>query len=295
VPGFHEPRRRDADSQRGAPFALPKRNMPELPEVETTCRGIAPHIMSRVIAQVIVREPRLRWPVPPTLNKLLAGAHFIGVSRRAKYLLLETNRGTLMVHLGMSGSLRLMLADTPPMFHDHIDIVLDNEWCLRYHDPRRFGSFHWLQGASHPLLDSLGPEPLTDAFSGHYLYQLSRKRHVPIKQFVMNGKVVVGVGNIYANEALFLAGIHPARAASRIAEARYDVLATTIKRVLGEAIELGGTTLRDFVGGDGAPGYFAQQLRVYGRGGQPCRACGASLRDLRQGGRATVFCVKCQR
>jgi formamidopyrimidine-DNA glycosylase len=217
------------------------------------------------------------------------------VGRRAKYLLLETERGTLMVHLGMSGSLRIMPADTPPLYHDHIDIVLDNELCLRYHDPRRFGSFHWLQSLQHPLLDHLGPEPLSDSFSGAYLYERSRRRRIPVKQFIMDGKVVVGVGNIYANEALFMAGIHPARAAGRIAEARYDILAGTIKQVLADAIEQGGTTLRDFVGGDGSPGYFAQQLRVYGREGQPCRVCRTPLKEIRQGGRSTILCPRCQR
>jgi formamidopyrimidine-DNA glycosylase len=269
--------------------------MPELPEVETTCRGIAPHIMQRTVCEVIVRESRLRWPVPRKLNHLLSGARFFSVGRRAKYLLLETERGTLMVHLGMSGSLRIMPADTPPLYHDHIDIVLDNELCLRYHDPRRFGSFHWLQSLQHPLLDHLGPEPLSDSFSGAYLYERSRRRRIPVKQFIMDGKVVVGVGNIYANEALFMAGIHPARAAGRIAEARYDILAGTIKQVLADAIEQGGTTLRDFVGGDGSPGYFAQQLRVYGREGQPCRVCRTPLKEIRQGGRSTILCPRCQR
>ncbi|MDG2461295.1 MAG: bifunctional DNA-formamidopyrimidine glycosylase/DNA-(apurinic or apyrimidinic site) lyase [Luminiphilus sp.] len=269
--------------------------MPELPEVETTCRGIAPHIIGQAVSSVTVREARLRWPVPPKLNQILAGAQFCGVSRRAKYLLLETDRGTLMVHLGMSGSLRIMPADAPPLFHDHIDIVLADGRCLRYHDPRRFGSFHWLLQSSHPLLDNLGPEPLSDAFSGAYLYQLGRKRRASVKQFIMDGKVVVGVGNIYANEALFMAGIHPARAAGRIAQARYEKLVLSIKQVLADAIRQGGTTLRDFVGGDGSPGYFAQQLQVYGRHGLPCRVCHAPLREIRQGGRSTVLCPNCQR
>ena len=269
--------------------------MPELPEVETTCRGIAPHIVGKGIKRVIVRESRLRWPVPSDLNDVLTGANFRAVSRRAKYLLLETDRGTVMVHLGMSGSLRLMPADAPPLFHDHIDIVLSDGQCLRYHDPRRFGSFHWLQQLSHPLLDHLGPEPLSEDFSGAYLYARARKRRVPVKQFIMDGKVVVGVGNIYANEALFLSGIHPARAAGRIAQIRYDYLAHSIKQVLSHAIEQGGTTLRDFVGGDGSPGYFSQQLRVYGREGMPCRVCKSVLREIRQGGRSTVMCRICQR
>ena len=269
--------------------------MPELPEVETTCRGIAPHILSRKVQDVIVRESRLRWPVPGRLRKILAGARFKAVNRRAKYLLLETDRGILMIHLGMSGSLRIMPADTPPLSHDHIDVVLDNGRCLRYHDPRRFGSFHWLKSLKHPLLDHLGPEPLAEAFDGAHLYQCSRGRRIPVKQFVMDGKIVVGVGNIYANEALFMAGIHPARASGRLALGRYEALARTIKTVLSDAIEQGGTTLRDFVGGDGSPGYFAQQLRVYGRQGQTCSACKAELREIRQSGRSTVFCPGCQR
>ena len=269
--------------------------MPELPEVETTCRGIAPHILDREVRDVIVREPRLRWPVPGQLRQTLAGARFTAVNRRAKYLLLETDKGILMVHLGMSGSLRIMPADTLALSHDHIDLVLDDGRCLRYHDPRRFGSFHWLRTLEHPLLDHLGPEPLAASFDGSYLYQRSRGRRIPVKQFIMDGKIVVGVGNIYANEALFMAGIHPARAAGRVALSRYELLAQTIKTVLGDAIEQGGTTLRDFVGGDGSPGYFAQQLRVYGRQGQPCRACKSVLKEIRQGGRSTVYCPDCQR
>ena len=269
--------------------------MPELPEVETTRRGISPHVLGREVRKVIVRESRLRWPVPSHLNQHLTGARITLVSRRAKYLLIETNRGILMVHLGMSGSLRIMPAETPPLFHDHIDVMLDDGQCLRYHDPRRFGSFHWLEGLKHPLLDHLGPEPLSNSFNGLYLYERSRGRQVSVKQFVMDGKIVVGVGNIYANEALFMAGIHPARAAGRVGLGRYESLVGTIKTVLGDAIEQGGTTLRDFVGGDGSPGYFAQQLRVYGRQGQPCRACTSVLREIRQSGRSTVLCPKCQR
>ena len=188
-----------------------------------------------------------------------------------------------------------MPATAPALFHDHVDIVLDDHLCLRYHDPRRFGSMHWLEGVSHPLLDSLGPEPLSPSFSGDYLYHHSRKRRIPVKQFIMDGKVVVGVGNIYANEALFMSGIHPKRASGRVAAVRYESLVGAIKEVLANAIEQGGTTLRDFVGGDGQPGYFAQKLRVYGRQGKPCRVCDTKLREIRQGGRSTVFCSVCQR
>ena len=269
--------------------------MPELPEVETTCRGIAPHITDRQVVAVIIREARLRWPISGHLERSLTGARFLGVRRRAKYILIDTDRGTLMVHLGMSGSLRIMPATAPALFHDHVDIVLDDHLCLRYHDPRRFGSMHWLEGVSHPLLDSLGPESLSPSFSGDYLYHHSRRRRIPVKQFIMDGKVVVGVGNIYANEALFMSGIHPKRAAGRVAAVRYEGLAGAIKEVLANAIEQGGTTLRDFVGGDGQPGYFAQKLRVYGRQGKPCRVCDTTLREVRQGGRSTVFCSVCQR
>jgi formamidopyrimidine-DNA glycosylase len=269
--------------------------MPELPEVETTRRGISPHVLGLKVQEVVVRESRLRWPVPEQLGTKLSGARITAVNRRAKYLLVETDAGILMVHLGMSGSLRIMPAGTPPLFHDHIDVVLDDGNCLRYHDPRRFGSFHWLDSPAHPLLDHLGPEPLSTAFSGAYLYERSRRRQLSVKQFVMDGKIVVGVGNIYANEALFMAGIHPARAAGRVALKRYESLVETIKTVLHDAIEQGGTTLRDFVGGDGSPGYFAQQLRVYGRQGQPCRACKSVLKEIRQSGRSTVFCPRCQR
>ncbi len=269
--------------------------MPELPEVETTRRGIEPHVLDNTIVAVIVREVRLRWPVPADLANALVGHRFIAARRRAKYLLLDTASGTLMIHLGMSGSLRIMPADAPALFHDHVDIVFENGQCLRYNDPRRFGSFHWLESDDHPLLNHLGPEPLSDAFDGAYLRAKSAGKKVAVKQFLMDGKIVVGVGNIYANEALFLAGVRPDRAAGRISEARYQRLATEIKRILAGAIAQGGTTLRDFVGSDGQPGYFAQQLRVYGRGGQDCRVCANKLREIRQNNRATVFCPKCQR
>jgi len=269
--------------------------MPELPEVETTRRGIEPHAVGRTVTSVIVRESRLRWPVAPELAIAMAGQSITAARRRAKYLLLDTSAGTLMVHLGMSGSLRVMPADAPALFHDHIDVVLDDGRCLRYNDPRRFGSFHWLTSDDHPLLSHLGPEPLGAAFDGDYLYTRAQGRKTSVKQFLMDGKVVVGVGNIYANEALFLAGVRPDRAAGRISAARYARIATEIKAILAGAIEQGGTTLRDFVGGDGKPGYFAQQLRVYGRGGQRCRVCSRVLKEIRQNNRTTVFCSQCQR
>lgn len=272
--------------------------MPELPEVETTRRGIAPHAVGHRITGVVVRESRLRWPVTPGLPERLSGQVIEAVDRRAKYLLLRAAAGDLLVHLGMSGSLRVVPADQPAGRHDHIDLVLDNGRALRFNDPRRFGCWLLLapgEAVGHPLLARLGPEPLGEAFDGALLYRLSRRRRVPVKQFIMDGSVVVGVGNIYANEALFLTGIRPTRAAGRISLARYEQLAETIKQVLTSAITQGGTTLRDFVGGDGKPGYFAQQLRVYGRGGEPCRQCGAPLKELRISQRSTVYCVACQR
>lgn len=270
--------------------------MPELPEVETTRRGVAPYCSGVQVQRLVVREPRLRWPVPQQLPQRLEGQQIDAVERRAKYLLFRTSAGTLLVHLGMSGSLRVVTPEQSPGKHDHIDIQLRNGACLRYNDPRRFGCFLWLEPAEqHPLLQALGPEPLSPEFDGEMLYRRSRGRSVPVKSFIMNGKVVVGVGNIYANEALFLSGIDPRRAAGRISPVRYGVLADRIKQVLTSAIEQGGTTLRDFVGGDGKPGYFAQQLYVYGRGGSPCKACGQPLRETRLGQRTTVFCVTCQR
>ncbi|MCR9105305.1 MAG: bifunctional DNA-formamidopyrimidine glycosylase/DNA-(apurinic or apyrimidinic site) lyase [Gammaproteobacteria bacterium] len=270
--------------------------MPELPEVETTRRGIEPHCRGKQVRDLVVRERRLRWPVPAYLAEVLVGAQLQAIDRRAKYLLMRTARGTLMIHLGMSGSLRIVAPDAVPAAHDHIDIVLEGSLCLRFNDPRRFGSFHWLApGAPAPLLDHLGPEPLSDAFDGELLYARARGRKGAVKNFIMDGKVVVGVGNIYASEALFLSGIRPDRAAGRISLARYERLAQHIKQVLTTAIEQGGTTLRDFVGGDGKPGYFAQQLLVYGRGGQACKRCGGVLREVRLGQRSSVFCLACQR
>jgi len=248
-----------------------------------------------VVDRLIVREPRLRWPVPGNLAQRLQGRTIEAVERRAKYLLFRTNAGALLVHLGMSGSLRVVAPGTEPGRHDHIDIVLAGGICLRFNDPRRFGCFLWLEpGEQHPLLRDLGPEPLSAEFNGDLLYRRSRGRSGVVKNYIMDGKVVVGVGNIYANEALFLSGIRPDRAAGRISRDRYQLLSDTIKQVLTSAIGQGGTTLRDFVGGDGKPGYFAQQLYVYGRGGAPCKRCGALLREARLGQRSSVYCVTCQ-
>ena len=271
--------------------------MPELPEVETTRRGIEPHILNKQLKRLVVRQPRLRWPVPDGLAALLEGKKIIAVERRAKYLLLRIGGGTVIVHLGMSGSLRIIKADEPPMAHDHVDFILGSGQALRYTDPRRFGCVLWQSGdvMAHKLLASLGPEPLTDEFDGERLFLLSRKRKVPVKTFIMNNATVVGVGNIYANEALFAAGIRPTLAAGKITKARYLVLADEIKRVLADAIEQGGTTLKDFVGGDGQPGYFQQQLNVYGRAGKPCVTCKTLLCEQKIAQRATVFCKRCQR
>ena len=270
--------------------------MPELPEVETTRRGVEPFSTGHCIERLVVREPRLRWPVPADLQRQVAGQVISAVERRAKYLLFRLPTGTLLVHLGMSGSLRVLQDQVAPGRHDHIDIVLQGGHILRYNDPRRFGSFHWLcLDEQHPLLSHLGPEPLSEDFNGELLYRRSRGRKAAVKNFIMDGKVVVGVGNIYANEALFQAGIDPRRAAGRVSQERYARLAKNIKQVLTSAIEQGGTTLRDFVGGDGKPGYFAQQLYVYGRAGEACKRCGQPLRECRLGQRASVYCVACQR
>jgi formamidopyrimidine-DNA glycosylase len=271
--------------------------MPELPEVETTRRGIAPHVTGRTVARLLVREPRLRWPVPHELVEQLPGQSILAVGRRGKYLLLETAAGTVIVHLGMSGSLRLIEADAKPGLHDHLDIVFTDGRALRFRDPRRFGSLLWTTRppAEHPLLCRLGPEPLIGDFSGDYLFTAARGRKVAVKHFIMNSHVVVGVGNIYANEALYLAGIHPRRAAGRIGRDRYHRLAAAIRRVLNESITAGGTTLRDFINGVGEPGYFAIHLRVYGRGGEPCPGCAQPIREIRQGQRSTFYCPACQR
>ena len=269
--------------------------MPELPEVETTRRGIAPHLVGRVCSGARVRQPRLRWPVPD-LDHILAGAALEAVERRAKYLLLRFGRGTLIVHLGMSGSLRVLPAATAPRTHDHVDLLFD-EVCLRLHDPRRFGAMLWTEGdpATHPLLHGLGPEPLSDAFDGAHLQRAAQGRRSAIKNLLMDGRVVVGVGNIYATEALFRAGIHPGRASGRVARVRLDRLAEEVKAVLAYAIGRGGTTLRDFLNESGEPGYFAQELLVYGRAGQACKRCGTAIRTRRIGQRASAYCPVCQR
>ncbi len=271
--------------------------MPELPEVETTRRGILPHLIGRTIASVVVREGRLRWPVSRELQRSLPGQSIHTITRRGKYLVLSAERGHLICHLGMSGSLRVLPSTAPAGRHDHIDLVLENASCLRLRDPRRFGALLWSPGPplSHPLLAGLGPEPWEDGFSGAYLHARARGRRQSVKAYIMDSRTVVGLGNIYANEALFEAGIHPARRAGRIAPGRYERLAQAIRLVLERAIEAGGTTLRDFVASDGRPGYFARSLKVYGRAGQACTRCGALLRERRIGQRSAYYCLVCQR
>ncbi len=271
--------------------------MPELPEVETTRRGIEPYALGQAITELVIREPRLRWPIPAELPEKLRGPRVEEVRRRGKYLLLATDRGTLILHLGMSGSLRVADPGLPPKKHDHFDLVLANGLCLRFHDPRRFGCLLWTEAdpAAHPLLASLGPEPLEAEFSGRHLHRLAAGRSVAVKSFVMDSHVVVGVGNIYANEALFMAGIAPTRPAGRVSSRRYERLAAAIRTVLAASIAQGGTTLRDFVNEAGNPGYFQQTLRVYGRAGEPCRDCGAIVRLARLGQRATYWCPRCQK
>ena len=276
---------------------LPSKPMPELPEVETTRRGLEPHVTGRRVERLELREPRLRWPVPASLDQTLRGQRLLGLERRAKYLLFRFERGTALAHLGMSGSLRVLREARPPGRHEHYDLLFEGGTLLRYTDPRRFGSLHWIEGEPllHPLLAHLGPEPFDPAFDGDYLYARSRARRVPVKAFVMDAEVVVGVGNIYASEALHRAGIHPRRAAGEVSRARYRALAEAVRLVLAAAIEAGGTTLRDFVGGEGKPGYFAQRLLAYGRGGEPCLGCGEPLRMEKIAQRATYYCPRCQR
>ena len=289
--------------------------MPELPEVETTRRGLAPHVEGRRVLRVVLRRPDLRWPIPPEVSGLLPGQRIEVVRRRAKYLLLDTAAGSALLHLGMSGSLRVLPADTPVRAHDHVDIALEAkagtaERVLRFNDPRRFGCLLWQPpGEVHALLCGLGPEPLPDAaagpsagrdprapvFSGDYLFTRSRGRRAPVKTFLMDQRVVVGVGNIYAAEALFAAGISPLRAAGRVSRERYRLLADAVQRILAHAIARGGTTLRDFIAPDGAPGYFEQELSAYGRGGAPCPNCARPLKHALIGQRATVWCGHCQR
>jgi formamidopyrimidine-DNA glycosylase len=271
--------------------------MPELPEVETTRRGILAHTQNRLITAVTVRNRHLRWPVPARLHANLCNTRILAIQRRGKYLIFETGGGFMLVHLGMSGSLRIDAAGRAPKKHDHVEWTLDNGSLLRLHDPRRFGSVHWIKDSpgDHPLLRDLGPEPLAAEFDGDYLHRISRHRKCAVKHFIMNSKIVVGVGNIYANEALFLAGIAPGRAANRVSAAQFGQLAAAIKAVLEDAIHKGGTTLRDFVNAEGNPGYFRLQLRVYDKAGHPCGRCGHVIRHKVMGQRSSYYCAQCQR
>jgi formamidopyrimidine-DNA glycosylase len=271
--------------------------VPELPEVETTRRGIEPHVVGRRIQRLLVHERRLRWPVDIRLVGAVAGTAIRRAGRRAKYLLIETDAGTLILHLGMSGSLRVLPVETPRIAHDHVDIELDSGQTLRFNDPRRFGSLFFTADdpSLHPLLKKLAPEPLEPAFDGEYLWRITRRRKVAIKQLIMNANLVVGVGNIYASEALFRARIRPRRSARSLTRAECAKLARAIKSTLAMAVKVGGTTLRDYVGADGNPGYFRQKLYVYERAGKPCRVCGKPVRQITQGQRSTYWCAHCQK
>jgi len=270
--------------------------MPELPEVEVTRIGLLPHVRGRRVTGIAVRNPFLRYPLPPDLGARVVGRTLAGIARRGKYLLFDFEPGVLLVHLGMSGSLRLVPADTPPDRHDHVDLLFEKR-ALRLRDPRRFGAMLWLDkdSGAHPLLRTLGMEPLSDTLTGEVLHLALRRRSAAIKQVLMDSHVIVGVGNIYASESLFRAGIRPSTAAHRISRSRCARLVEAVKSTLQDALAAGGSSLRDFVGSDGKPGYFQQQYFVYGRVGLPCRLCGAPIRSLRQGQRSTFYCPHCQR
>ncbi|NGN99178.1 bifunctional DNA-formamidopyrimidine glycosylase/DNA-(apurinic or apyrimidinic site) lyase [Grimontia sp. S25] len=269
--------------------------MPELPEVEVSRMGIKPHATDQVVTKLEVRQSKLRWPVPDTLFDI-EGQTIRAVKRRAKYLILETDIGYALVHLGMSGSLRVLPQAAEPDKHDHVDLHLSNGKVIRYNDPRRFGAWLWQEkGGDHPALEKLGPEPLTDAFTGEYLFEKAQGKRTAIKQFIMDNAVVVGVGNIYANESLFTSRIHPQRPAGQLRLEEANILVADIKDVLATAIKQGGTTLKDFTQADGKPGYFAQELLVYGRQGKPCPVCGTELDSVKIGQRNTVFCPECQK
>lgn len=271
--------------------------MPELPEVETTLRGLTPHLTGQRIAGALIRQPHLRWRIPALLPLVLRDQTIRALQRRAKYLLISCDSGTLILHLGMSGSLRILPAGTPPKVHEHFDLLLHNHTLMRLRDPRRFGAVLWHAGdlAQHPLLAKLGPEPLQNDFDAEHLYHATRSRSAAIKLVIMDSHVVVGVGNIYANEALFRAGIRPQMAAGKLSRPRCARLVQDIREVLAQAIELGGSTLRDFVGSDGSAGYFQQHYAVYGRAGEPCHTCGSSIKQIKQGQRSSFYCPICQK
>ena len=269
--------------------------MPELPEVETSRRGIEPHLVGATVLHAVVRNPRLRWPVSPEILSL-SDQPVLSVQRRAKYLLLELPQGWIIIHLGMSGSLRVLAEELPAEKHDHVDLVLSNGKVLRYTDPRRFGAWLWETDlVASRVLSHLGPEPLSDEFSAQWLQDKSQRKRIPVKQWLMDNKLVVGVGNIYASESLFAAGILPDRLACLLSDEDAQRLVICIKQVLQRSIEQGGTTLRDFLQSDGKPGYFAQELQVYGRAGEPCRHCGTVIQSGRHGQRSTYWCPHCQK
>lgn len=270
--------------------------MPELPEVETTRRGIEPHISGKIISKIIIRQRSLRWPIPSKIKTILPGLKVDSVTRRAKYLLLSTSAGTLIIHLGMSGSMRVIDAKKPTKKHDHVDIILENGKCLRYNDPRRFGCMLWEEHdpMKHQLLIKLGPEPLETTFSNKYLHDQAKNKKVNIKQLIMNSHIVVGVGNIYANEALFAAKIHPLQPANQLTLDQSNLLVKAIKKILRAAIKQGGTTLKDFTQTDGKPGYFRHQLKIYGRAGEKCHECDVILEKLLINQRNTTYCPNCQ-
>jgi formamidopyrimidine-DNA glycosylase len=271
--------------------------MPELPEVETTRRGLVPHVVGRRIRGVVVRNRNLRWPVPRDLPRRLTGEQVLAIRRRGKYLLFDCDQGHLLVHLGMSGRLSLVAEGEPPRAHDHVDLQLEDRMAVRLTDPRRFGAMLWVKGPAerHVLLRGLGIEPLDPGFDGGALQRLARGRRIAVKQFLMNGRIVTGVGNIYASEALFHAGIHPLRSVARISRARWDRLAAAVRETLERALAAGGTTLRDYASLEGRPGEFGTECAVYGREGEPCLACGAPVKALRQGQRSTFYCPGCQK
>lgn len=273
--------------------------MPELPEVETTRRGIEPYLANTDIKQVTIRQYSLRWPIQDDLSTILTGQHIHYVDRRAKYILVQCDAGILIIHLGMSGNLRILDNDesNPPQKHDHVDITLSNGHLLRYTDPRRFGAILWTEQAieQHNLIHHLGPEPLDEKFDSNYLFQQSRNKKCSVKTLIMNGQIVVGVGNIYANESLFSAGIHPKSQANTLTKAQCKKLVACLKQILEKAIEAGGTTLKDFTKSDGKPGYFAQHLNVYGRKQQPCFHCEDTIDHYKETQRATYYCPSCQK
>lgn len=271
--------------------------MPELPEVETTLRGILPHLKHQTIARVVVRDRRLRWPVPKNIQSILQGKKIDDVLRRAKYLLFKTASGSIILHLGMSGHVRVLTENDKARKHDHIDIIFKNKKILRFTDPRRFGAFLWVEGDpdQHALLKHLGVEPLTKHLTGKYLLQRAKNKKVPVKTFIMDNKIVVGVGNIYAAEALFDAGIDPMKSTQSLSLVEWNHLTKAIKKVLRDAIKRGGTTLKDFLNSEGKPGYFSNQLKVYGRANLPCIQCKKLLRTIKIGQRSTVFCDQCQK